>query len=119
MQKRAATDKPGMPATAFRACPSFGSSRLDAEIALQIAPTTVDVIGGISGGVLLDVQELDEEGRSLNVVGVRLAGLLGILGEGEVDLVHPTGLDLVHLGLCHVARHSIGVGLDQLLQNVL
>src|SRR5437588_165595 len=58
----------------------------EAEVALEVAPAAVDVVGGVAGRVGLDVEELDHEGGPLDAVGVRLAGL-GAAGEGEVDLV--------------------------------
>ena len=50
-------------------------SRFDTEIALEFAPTTVNVIGRIAGGVRLDIEELDEKRRPLDVIGIGFTGL--------------------------------------------
>src|SRR5262245_41748220 len=49
-------------------------SGCETKVALVLAPGAVDVVGGVPGRVALFVEELDEEGRAVDAVGVGLAG---------------------------------------------
>src|SRR6266404_2479086 len=57
-----------------------------AEIVFQTAPGAMNMVGGVARRVSLNVEELDDESRPLDAVGVRLARL-GAAGEGEMDIV--------------------------------
>src|SRR5262249_33054475 len=87
--------KPSLPIRR-RAGQPITSSGLDAEIALEVPPAAMNVIGGITGRVGLDIEELDQERRPLDMVRVRLARFGSFLSEREVNLVQAGSLDLVH-----------------------
>src|SRR5262245_31234275 len=59
----------------------------DSKITCDVAPGAVNVVGRVTGRVLLDIQELNDEGWSLNAVCVRLACFRIISCEGEMDLI--------------------------------
>src|SRR5260221_6444387 len=55
------------------------------EVAFDISPAAMNVIGGIAGGIGLHVEKLDYKGRPLYPIGV-LVSVFRTAGIGEVHL---------------------------------
>src|ERR1700691_4413428 len=86
-----------------------------AEIAGDVPPAAVDMVGGVVGAVGLHVEKLNHEGGALHTVGVGLAVLRGA-SEGEVDLVEAARGGTLEFPLADLGRETIGVGFEQLGQ---
>src|SRR5262249_12283546 len=89
------------------------------KVPVEVAPRTVDVIGRVAGRVGLDIEELDDEGWSLHTISVRLARLVVLTGKGELHLVEARLLEAIQFVDGDVCRHSAGVILDELVEDLL
>ena len=72
--------------------------QVHAEVAVEIAPDGVDVVG-----VVLRVVVFDQERRGLHAIVVRVA-LLGPAGPGEINILARL-LDLLFAGFRDLVRH--------------
>src|SRR5206468_10572261 len=88
----------------------------DRKIAPHVAPDGVNVVGGVAGGVGLDVDELDLEGGALNAVVAAFALFLAA-GPAEEDFVGTAGANRFHSLFRDVRRKAVGVFLDERPQN--
>ena len=79
------------------------TKQVTAEVALQVAPDTVDMIR-----VVLSVVVLDEDGWAMHPVVVRLAGL-ETASPSKVQLVKASALNPLELPSCSTRRHAIRV----------
>src|ERR1044071_4549319 len=79
------------------------TQQVTAEVALQVAPDTVDVVG-----VVLSVVVLDQDSWAMHPVVVRLAGL-ETASPAEVQLGKARTLNALELLSCRTLRHAIQV----------
>jgi hypothetical protein len=76
------------------------TKQVTTEIALQVAPDTVDMIG-----VVLSVVVLDEDSRAMHAVVVGLARL-ETASPSKVQLLEARALDALELLSCNAFRHA-------------
>src|SRR5262249_22773420 len=78
----------------------------------------MDVIGRISGGVGLDVDEFDLEVGALDTVVAAFA-LFGAAGPAEADVFDSAAAYSFHTGLGYILGKTIGIFLNERPQNAL
>src|SRR2546421_6283425 len=83
------------------------------EVTLGAPPDAVDMVGGVAGGVVLFVDELNDECRPLDAIRVLLA-LFDSAVESEMDLVDPGVFHALQLLGPYVGGHAVGVRVQQL-----
>ena len=78
----------------------------------------MDMVGGVSGGVGLDVDEFDLEVGALDAIVAAFA-LFGAAGPAEADVLDATAADSFHAGLGYILGEAVGIFLDERPQNAL
>src|SRR4029450_6041363 len=87
--------------------PIVAREHVFAEISGEIAPDSMDMVG-----VVLRVVVLEQEGRSLHAIIVRLSGRIGS-GPGKMDVVETGLVDRAEISIAHLVTASPHVLLDK------